>query len=430
MKNQYITYGVLLAGAFSLTSCFDDLPNPATGTLSPVVAVKYVRDLYNGDPVALEPGKLMGAHQISGVVISDETSKNLADGHLVLQNKNKNEVRGITVDLGPGGLAQVVPGDSVTVDISGGTLTRQKGTLLITGIQPSDVRKASSNNRIILQQITSGELHANFSKYESTLVQIPNADVVPTPTTGQTFAGEKSIADGSGGQVKITTLSSATFANERIPLSASFVGIPTYFNESRNTNIGALMQLRLRSAGDAQDPTGMKYANFPETFESPAMSTKGSYNMANNEITAKTGKWTLYQAILAGSFNNDRYNPSGAQAIRMQQNLSESGYVQMNFDVPNGASKVTVSYGSYGGDVSSTFRLEYSQDQGQTWTQVGTDVSTASSTPQVAYFAMNIKGAVRFRINKLGLGTSTATPPIIQNGRLSIDDFTIYQSLD
>jgi len=102
----------------------------------------------------------------------------------------------------------------------------------------------------------------------------------------------------------------------------------------------------------------------------------------------------------------------------------------MNFDVPNGASKVTFWYGAYYTDRASSFKLEYSQDQGQTWMQVGEVISDAHSTAESlqakqAVFMMNIQGPVRFRIYKLGLGTSNNT---VNNGRLGVDDFSIFKS--
>ena len=41
-------------------------------------------------------------------------------------------------------------------------------------------------------------------------------------------------------------------------------------------------------------------------------------------------------------------------------------------------------------------------------------------------FLMDIKGPVRFRIKKLGLGASS--PPNVFNGRLGMDDFAVYKS--
>jgi hypothetical protein len=110
----------------------------------------------------------------------------------------------------------------------------------------------------------------------------------------------------------------------------------------------------------------------------------------------------------------------------MQQQLDFDAYVQMNFDLPNGASKVTFSYGAYYTDASSTIKLEYSQDGGVTWQQTGEKVSDASAESKVAIFLMDIKGAVRFRINKLGLGPTNGTS--VFNGRLSIEDFAVFSN--
>jgi hypothetical protein len=110
----------------------------------------------------------------------------------------------------------------------------------------------------------------------------------------------------------------------------------------------------------------------------------------------------------------------------MQQQLNFDAYVQMNFDLPNGASKVTFSYGAYYTDASSTFRLEYSQDGGTTWQITGAPLSDASDASKVAIFLMDIKGPVRFRVNKLGLGPTNGVD--VFNGRLSIEDFSVFSN--
>ncbi|MGV3509512.1 MAG: hypothetical protein ACO1N7_09505, partial [Sphingobacteriaceae bacterium] len=96
--------------------------------------------------------------------------------------------------------------------------------------------------------------------------------------------------------------------------------------------------------------------------------------------------------------------------------------------LPKGASKVTLVYGSYGSDPSSTWRLEYSTDAGATWIQAGQDVVDAESKPQSITFNLDIKGPVRFRVNKIGLGVSNV--PFLLNGQLNIDDFSVYQNID
>ena len=91
--------------------------------------------------------------------------------------------------------------------------------------------------------------------------------------------------------------------------------------------------------------------------------------------------------------------------------------------MPNGASKVTVFYGKYATDAKSSFRLEYSTNGGTTWTVLGANVTDMpdKANKQMTW-TLNITTPIRFRINKLGTGTSN-------NGRLCLDDFAVYQKL-
>ncbi|TYR32627.1 hypothetical protein FXV77_18645 [Sphingobacterium phlebotomi] len=172
---------------------------------------------------------------------------------------------------------------------------------------------------------------------------------------------------------------------------------------------------------DKEIDNSLLYPNFPESFEV----TDGNfinYEGGDRVRTFPSGAWNFTQAAIV---NNPRYvyddrPTSGIDVVRMRNNLTTSAYVQMDFDLLNGASKVTVWYSVYFKDASSTWRLEYSTDGGTTWTQTGSDISDAGFVKKQAVFNMDITGPVRFRINKLGLGTTN-------NGRLCIDDFAIYK---
>jgi hypothetical protein len=410
---------------FSFTSCLKEDPNPAHGVPNPIAPVEILRAAYKGSDVKITSDKIMSASKITGVVISDAASQNFSKGSFVMENTNNGKTRGITILLGESADVPYKLGDSLLIEVNGASLVNSKGSLQLTGIDPSKITKVGENMAVKPLQIALSELAANFSKYEGTLVQV-NADVKPTPAAGETYSGDKGLFNGSETDITLHTEANASFATRRVPASASFIGIATYYNEAANTQEGAKRQLRMRSIDDAVNASGPLYASFPEDFESPDASVKGSYNMTNNNVNLKTGSWRLYQAILANTSGRDRFNPAGKQCIRMQQGLSENAYVEMNFDLPYGASKVTLSYGSYYTDPGSTWKLEYSTDGGVTWTQVGNDIKDASATPKVATFLMNITSPVRFRINKLGLGASNGTT--IFNGRLSIEDIAIYQN--
>jgi predicted small secreted protein len=426
-KNIYIMF-LLLATCFSLTSCKKE--NTAIGEISPMVSVDYIRNLYNGDDITLNPELLMGAHQIACVVISDAKAGNINPGELVVQNEANGVIAGMVIDFGAAQLDHVLPGDSVKISVDKTILTRKNGRLLITGADVNQIQVVSSNQVARVRVISVSELYSNFIKYESTLIKINNASIDPIPVGGEAFIGNKLIDDGTGGDVKLNTLATANFASKSLPMNASFVGIATFFNENKNTYFGAKHYLRLRNDDDVTNASGALYIGFPETFESPDKSLKAVYDMVatDNNIQLSTGNWKLYQTILAGTVNSDRYNPFGKQCVRMERNLTVPALVQMNFDLPNGASKVTVNYGSYSTDPSSSWALEYSQDAGLTWTQAGDIISNAANKAQTATFNLNLTGNVRFRINKLGLGTSN--PPFLLNGILNIDDVSVYQNAD
>lgn len=161
---------------------------------------------------------------------------------------------------------------------------------------------------------------------------------------------------------------------------------------------------------------GDLYRQFPEDFEN-ADPVKATYAAGN--ISVKTGSWMLNNAILGGSYNNDRHT-SGSYSVRMAQNNTTSAYLQMNFDVTEGASKVTVQHSTYATDSISKWQLEYSKDQGTSWHPIGPVFITHQGNKQQATIAMDIAGSVRFRINKFALTSGN-------NGRLSIDDIVIYK---
>lgn len=167
------------------------------------------------------------------------------------------------------------------------------------------------------------------------------------------------------------------------------------------------------------------YANFPEDFESPDTSAKAHYKAET--IKLKTGEWMLDYALLGALVGHDRFNPTGKQSIRMQQNRSKPAYLSMNFDLTEGASKVTLQYATYYKDAVSTWQLEYSTDGGNTWQAAGKEIITETTDLKTAEFNVDLKGKVRFRVNKLGLGDGKKDSSI-KNGRLSIDDITIYKN--
>jgi hypothetical protein len=427
MKNKLLAGLCWVATALTATSCLEKNPDYAAGAPSPIISLEDVRHLYQGTNVVLEPGQLSGAHQVTGLVISNAAGGNVPGGptSLVVQSKRRGVVRGILIPLSGSAASAFAVGDSVVVDIAGATLTRNAGSLRLEGISPDRARKISSNNAVTTRDINVGALVADFEAYESTLVRITEGSITPLPVSGDTYAGNKTLADGANNRLTLHTETTAAFAARRIPASATFVGIAV---GALDASQAVVPQLWLRTADDALDPSGPIYAKFPESFEAVPQATKGSYNMnttavPDNTVTFGTGPWKLYQSILGNTSGRDRY--TGTQGIRLQQALTESATVEMKFDLPNGATKVTLLYGAYYTDAASSWKLEYSQDQGSTWKQTGPTIIDAGNFQRTSTFLMNINGPVRFRINKLGLGPNTPATP---NGRLGLDDIAIYEN--
>lgn len=420
MKKYLLYIGVLLTCSV-FTSCMKEDVNNATGDLNSMASIYVVRATFKEVDVPLGRNTLSGAYRTSGTVIASAVSGNFAEGSLIIQDNWRGLVRGVALILDKAAVSNYAIGDSVVVELEGSLLTRSgNGPLAITGLNASSVTKISSGHAITVRPVTITELNKNLSNYENTIVSV-TADVIPFPA-GEKFAGSRKLSDGGDKTLTLFTENTAVFAGETIAPSATFVGIPMATAEG--------MELRMRSLDDMRNPSGPIYAGYPEDFESPDDSFKASY--AGKDIDLRTGNWRLEQCLLGVTTGRDRI-VSGQQAIRFQQNLGTTApcYLQMNYDLGNGATKVTFWYGCYYTDAASSFVLEASTTQGAAWQQIGNVISDPAKTsetitPKQATFVMNIKGNVRFRIRKLPLGTTSI--PTIENGRLGVDDIAIYQN--
>lgn len=422
---KFLQYTLLIAALAAFSSCLKEDELRGEGQLAEVATVWTIRQAFKGNALTLGPSTLSGAFKTSGIVISDATSKNVPPGTFILQgvmetpNDLGHLVRGIAIDLGASTAVPYVPGDSLVIDIDGAKMERIDGRLTITGIQTSKITKVSDNQPYVIRPVTLKKLNEYFEDYESTMISV-HANVKEY-ATGVTFSGQKGLNDNTGPEMIMSTRTDAAFAADQVPVNAGFTGIALYEKDKKG--------IAPRSVADIEFQSGALYAGFPESFEAPDFSVKPTYNMTatDNNVDLSTGNWKLYQAILGNTFLRDKFNSPGRQCVRMQQSLTVNGLVQMNFDVTEGASKVTVFCGKYYTDPSSTFKLEYSTDGGLTWTQTGADVKDMPEKgSKQAVFLMNITGNVRFRIAKIGTGNSTASKP---NGRLCIEDIAIYKAL-
>lgn len=140
-----------------------------------------------------------------------------------------------------------------------------------------------------------------------------------------------------------------------------------------------------------------------ETFET---GTKASYAAAN--VTLGTGVWNLDDALI-GNTTADPKN--GTQSARVRN----SGKLTMQFNRTTGAGTVTIKHAKYGTDGNGTWGLWYSINSGSSYTQVGSAVTTSTTTLATATFTVNVAGTVRLEIRKTDGGTN----------RINFDDIAV-----
>jgi len=135
-----------------------------------------------------------------------------------------------------------------------------------------------------------------------------------------------------------------------------------------------------------------------EGFES---GTKGGYAIDSIQLT--TGKWTLSDALI-GNLATDAKN--GAKSLRLR-----TGYIGMNFDI-SGLSTIYIKHAKFGSDANSTWQLLMSTDGGNTFTQLGSDITESNTVLVTDSFSVTATSKVRFQIKKAG------------TTRINIDDIT------
>lgn len=421
-KNRAAAFSVLILVLVLFSACLKENVFPASGTPNDYIALVDVRNIFKGEAVTLNSSNMAGASKITGVVISDAAEGNIPRGILVIQQTSRTITRGIEINVGNADVA-FKPGDSVRVSVEGASMNRVNGILQINASGVSAVEKIAENIRIVPAQVSLSALDLTFSNYESTLVKVAHVDGL---SASKTLAGEVQLSDVTGKTGVLHTEITAVFATQEVPVNASYVGIARYNNSAAISETAQpRKELWPVRGADISEQSGALYPGFPEDFEHPDATLAAAAGYSTKSGTFATGAYTLTNVAIGKDAND--YPVSGVTALRLNQNSTSSSWTAMDYDLPNGATKVTIWAGSYGAsaDLGSTWRLEYSQNQGLTWSQVGNDILTVSKTKEQFTFLMDIRGAVRFRVGKLGIGASSTNN---QNGRFSMDDLAVYKN--
>jgi hypothetical protein len=229
---------------FVFAGCVKD--NYPGGRISPYFSIFDLKDLYKGNEVVLGPEVMFGSDKITGVVVSDHSGSNMPAGLLVLQDRRRlNELRGIAVNIGTDA-ATYKPGDSVSVAVTGGKLSRVDGIMQITGLTGQAVTKLATGITIPVNRVPSNLILANPEKYENTLVVLVKTGFNPLPQPGDKLSGDKILNDGFG-DLNLHTESSASFSGTAAPFLANFYGI--VFTRP-GTDKTLVPNLRLRTGSD------------------------------------------------------------------------------------------------------------------------------------------------------------------------------------
>jgi len=214
---------------------------PSSSTLTTIAAVK---SLFPGSNFTL------GAVKISGTIISDAASKNLAAGNMVIQDGTAG------IDLYFGSSAATTNfniGDSVEVDLIGGVLQSYNGLIevsLASGSLPS--AKIATGKTVTPLVLTAAQFNAQIANIECKLVKIVGAAATPAGT----YVGSKTLTDASGSVVLYTT-AAATFGSQTLPtVSSDWVGYGTRFNSTNQFNIRNLNDVTPNGGPITPPPTG------------------------------------------------------------------------------------------------------------------------------------------------------------------------------
>ncbi|TVR42023.1 MAG: hypothetical protein EA392_00810, partial [Cryomorphaceae bacterium] len=140
--------------------------------------------------------------------------------------------------------------------------------------------------------------------------------------------------------------------------------------------------------------------------------TKTGY--ASGTVNLSSLDWDMTEALIGTSASDWK---NGARSARMR-GYGESAMTMLE-DKTGGAGNVTFQYRRFGTDQQVAWRVEYSTDQGQTWTQLGNDF-TAPASNDVQTFSEDVDTPDDIRIRISSVATTGA-----DNRRLNIDDITI-----
>ncbi|WP_083257015.1 DUF5689 domain-containing protein [Arcticibacter eurypsychrophilus] len=278
MKTRFL-YILFSITTFIWSAC--EKHNYAEGILSPFISLEDVRNIYKGTDITLNEQNLIGARQVVGVVTSDVDSGNVPAGIVILQNNNRQRIRGISLNLGASA-SSYHPGDSLVISIRGAVLKKVDGSMQLTEIADTAITKISTKNPFTIRNVSSYTINLNPREYEGTMVSIKSASVSPSPLPGEPYAGDRYLVNGND-SVAMHTESSAHFAQSFLPGGATVAGI-LFVNQDAADNTKASVWPRylsditdIREAIDPNAPVLGKNAVVITGYTTDVLGADGNY---------------------------------------------------------------------------------------------------------------------------------------------------------
>ncbi len=198
--------------------------------------------------------------------------------------------------------------------------------------------------------------------------------------------------------------------------TVKFNGQVAAFTQISNTQITATVPAAASSGTiSVSNATGLAQSN-SQSYTVDCEGTGEAKNTYNNGNTYFGGiLWNLDQVMTGNSGSDYRV---GARSLRFRGR--SNGQARMLENKPNGIGQISFKYRRFGTDSQVEWLVEYTQNNGASWTQIGSNF-IAPSNNNIQYFSeqVNVSGNIQIRIRHAA-GGNTST-----DRRMNIEDLVI-----
>lgn len=213
----------------------------STGGGTAVTSISALRALYTGSDVVVANGSI-----ITGVVVSNSTNESAGNFRLVQTDNNA----GVIFRMAGTGAPVYTQGTTLTIDISGGTLTSFQGEIQIGNVAANKVNQGSAGT-VTPRVATIQQIITSKSSWASTLVKINNV-TVSAPSASGTTGNNYTITDATGNVVAfIRNTSGITLPQGTATSITGYVGVYLPTGATDTT-----AQLGIRLATDLENGGG------------------------------------------------------------------------------------------------------------------------------------------------------------------------------